>query len=80
MDPSARRFEHCGIVFFVGPRTPYPGIGWFIQMYDHLGTEAGFHESQGAFYDGVEDHPEGAYAWAEASCRRWIDSQLEEKP
>jgi len=34
-------------------------------------------ESGGAFYDGCEDHPEGAYAWAEAACRKFIDKLLD---
>ena len=67
-------FEHRGIKCRVGPRTPFPGIGWSVQMYclgQHL-----WRDSDGAFYDDHEDHPEGAYAWAEASCREFIDQAL----
>lgn len=70
---KAQRFEHLGITFYVGPRTPCPGIGWSIPDYDLIGRQC---ESHGAFYDGCDDHPEGAYAWAEASCRAFIEEAL----
>lgn len=69
---TAVRQEYKGVTFYVGPRSPFPGIGWSIVTYDHLGR-ASQEESGGAFYDGTEDHPEGAYAWAEAACKRFID-------
>ena len=46
-------------------RTPCPGIGW--ARLDADGKV--INESQGAFYDGCEDHPEGAIAWAVNSAR-----------
>jgi len=74
---TSTKMEHRGITFYVGPRTPFPGIGWAIPTFDHLGRPDGHKESSGAFYDDCDDHPEGAYAWAEASCRRVIDKALE---
>lgn len=68
------------MTFYVGPRTPCPGIGWAVPTYDHLGRRTGLKTSGGAFYDDCEDHPEGAYAWAEAACRRYIDALLDEAP
>ena len=68
-----REYTHKGITFYIGPRSPYPGIGWKIPTFDHLGRSTGYRESQGAFYDDCEDHPEGAEAWAEAACRMFID-------
>ena len=76
---TARKLEHRGITFYVGPKTPFPGIGWAIPTYDHLKRRNGFRESGGAFYDGCEDHPEGAYEWAEVSARRVIDKALEDQ-
>lgn len=67
--------EHLGIKFEVCPRTTFPGVGWRIPRYDHLGRPIGCLESSGEFYD-VEDHPEGAYAWAEAACKRFIERML----
>lgn len=64
---------HRGVVFTVGPRSPYPGIGWKIETFDHLGRTTGYIESQGAFYDNVPDHLEGAHAWASSACKRYID-------
>ncbi|MFA5053438.1 MAG: hypothetical protein WC565_05230 [Parcubacteria group bacterium] len=68
--------EHRGVPFTIGPRTPCPGIGWKIPRTDPLGRPLAPLESQGAFYDDCEDHPEGAYAWAETACRRFIDKAL----
>jgi hypothetical protein len=60
---------HKGIAFLIGPRTPFPGIGWTIpKWFDGKKLESG-----GAFYDDCEDHPEGAYAWAESAVKRFID-------
>jgi hypothetical protein len=69
--------EHRGVEFTVSPRTPFGGIGWKIPAHDHLGNPMAPLESGGAFYDGCEDHPEGAYAWAEAACRKFIDKLLD---
>jgi hypothetical protein len=74
---TAKQLSHRGVTFYVGPRTPFPGIGWAIPTFDHLGRRDGVEESGGAFYDDCEDHPEGAYAWAEAACRSFIDKTLE---
>ena len=68
-----RDLVHKGVAFQVGPRNG-PGISWRIPVFDHLGRQTGYTESMGAFYDGCEDHPEGAYAWAELSARRYIDT------
>lgn len=64
---------HRGVVFIVGPRAPFPGIGWKIETYDHLGRPMGSIESCGAFYDDDDAHPEGAYAWASAACKQYIN-------
>jgi len=69
---EVRRFEYLGVEIIIKPRTPYPGIGWFIPIYSHLGERIGVRESQGAFYDDCEDHPEGAYEWAAASARLFV--------
>lgn len=74
---KAVKKEHRGITFYVGPRTPCPGIGWAVPTFDHLGKPTGLRESGGAFYEDAEDHPEGAYAWAENACRRFIDKALD---
>lgn len=73
-----KTFEHRGVLFTIGPRTPCPGIGWRVHLYDYRG-EPVWKDSSGAFYDNCEDHPEGAYAWAEASARRFIDKLLAER-
>lgn len=78
MNQGRRRLEHRGVVFEVGPRTPFPGIGWRIPLPDCGDGRRRYEESGGAFYDGCDDHPEGAYAWAEAACRRYIDKQKED--
>ena len=70
---TATRHEHRGIIFYIGPRTPFPGVGWAIPTFDHLGRRTGLQESQGAFYDGCDDHPEGARAWAAAGARAAIE-------
>ena len=76
MSPAVVRGEHRGIAFTIEPRTPCPGVGWSIETFDHLGRRGAPHKSAGAFYDDCEDHPEGAYSWAEAACRRAIDRIL----
>ena len=73
--PEKRTYR--GVSYEVGPRSPYPGIRWKIPTFDAWGRPTGALESGGAFYDGCEDHPEGAYAWADASARRRIDTILE---
>jgi hypothetical protein len=74
---NATKHEHRGVTFYVGPRAPCSGIGWSIPTFDGRGGR----ESQGAFYDDCQDHPEGAEAWAEAACRSFIDGMLgEENP
>lgn len=77
---TATTLEHRGVTFYVGSRAPYPGIGWAIPTYDHLGRRDGMEESGGAFYDDCEDHPEGAHPWAEAACRSFIDKALDTTP
>lgn len=62
-------FTHRGVAFQVSPRSPCPGIGWFVPAWRA--------ESGGAFYDQIEEHPEGALAWAEAACRKYIDWTLD---
>lgn len=68
--------EHRGVRFWVAPRKPFPGIGWFIPTFDHLGRSTGVEESGGAFYDDAPDHPEGAYEWARRACVRFIDRTM----
>lgn len=75
---TAKQGKHRGVIFYVGPRAPFSGIGWAIQTSDHLGRPGGQLVSGGAFYDGCEDHPEGAYAWAETACRSFIDKTLDD--
>jgi hypothetical protein len=66
--------NYRGVAFEVGPRTDgTPGIVWRIRQHDHLGRETSPRESQGAFYNGCADHPEGAYEWARRACCKWID-------
>jgi hypothetical protein len=52
-------------------RTPCPGIGWA-----RIASDGKIiHESGGAFYDGVDDHPEGAIEWARSNAakhRAWV--------
>lgn len=71
--------EHRGIKFRVGPDPGgCGGIRWIIpEPVDHFGTMRD-RVSSGAFYDDCEGHPEGAYAWAEASARKVIDKLLGE--
>jgi hypothetical protein len=38
-----------------------------------LNAQGKWVESQGAFYDGALDHPEGAVLWAENAVKRFID-------
>lgn len=54
-DPDANGWRYA-IVW----RRPCPGIGWV--RVDRDGKV--INESQGAFYDGADDHPEGAVEWA----------------
>jgi hypothetical protein len=62
---------------------PAPGAG-FVWVIVGLGERGGLHEyrrSMGAFYDGAEDHPEGALAWALANAaahKAWVDEWLRE--
>lgn len=66
-----------GVTYTVGPRTPFPGIGWSIPTYDHLGRRVGEELSQGAFYDDGPDQPDSAYEWADRDCRAYIDRMLD---
>ena len=75
-DLNAIEHHYRGIRFNIGPRTPCPGIGWTVHLYEYSGRKVQ-RQSQGAFYDGCDDHPEGAYAWAMTSCRRFIDKLLD---
>lgn len=48
--------------------TPCPGLVWVrLRINEFEIVEE--RRSQGAFYDGAEDHPEGAVAWAIAGAR-----------
>jgi hypothetical protein len=67
--------EYRGYKYQIKPRTPFPGIGWYIAVYNHNGMPVVV-ESPGAFYDGAEDHPEGAYAWAETAVKKHIDKAI----
>ncbi len=67
------KHTHRGITFFIGHKQPWSSLEWHIPKEDYLGRATGFKTSSGAFYDGCEDHPEGAEAWAEANCRAFID-------
>jgi hypothetical protein len=75
-DRSRVEGEHRGVAYSIGPRTPCPGIGWSIPTRDMLGRDTAPITSPGAFYDGCEDHPEGAYAWAEWAVKRTIDRMI----
>lgn len=57
-----------GVQYEIKSKAPYSGIGWFIPSWKA--------NSSGAFYDGVPEHPEGAYAWAEAACKKHIDKTM----
>ncbi len=72
------RGEHRGVAYVIAPRTPCPGIGWTISYTDLLGR-ASEQTSAGAFYDGCDDHPEGAYAWAESSVHKFIDATFDDQ-
>jgi hypothetical protein len=63
--------EYRGIRYSIGSRDPFPGVGWRL----HIDTSRGerTEDCTGAFYDGCEDHPEGAYVWAETAVRAHID-------
>lgn len=56
----------------VGVDGPYPGVRWRIPRVDLLGRPDGHFQSAGAFYDGADDHPEGAVAWAREGLRRFV--------
>ena len=60
--------EYRGLRYSIGSRAPYSGVGWVIHWENSLPEECA-----GAFYDGCEDHPEGAYVWAESAVRKRID-------
>ncbi len=68
-NPGRVTGSYKGVSYSIGPRTPFPGIGWVIPKWiDGRKTESG-----GAFYDDVPEHPEGAYAWAERAVKKFID-------
>ena len=64
---SGARFRYA-----IVNRTPYSGIGWVLLCFvlplkgdrPQIVTE-----STGAFYDGAEDHPEGAVEWAVSGAK-----------
>lgn len=56
--------------YAVVSRHPCPGLGWARFVKDHRGEAREVERNTGAFYDGADDHPEGAVAWAAASARR----------
>jgi len=57
--------------FAVVDRTPYSGLGWVCLVYTRPLRGAMpevTDESGGAFYEGADDHPEGAIEWAKKSA------------
>jgi len=57
--------------YAVVSRAPFPGLGWVCLVYvNPLSSELPrvCDESAGAFYDGADDHPEGAIEWAKAGA------------
>jgi hypothetical protein len=72
--------EYRGWLYRIAPRTPCPGIGWTI--YARRDATYGVmhmrvpYLSHGAYYDGCDDHPEGAYAWAETDVKHFIEVKL----
>jgi hypothetical protein len=59
--------EARGVRYEIGTYDNLAGVRWRIPRVDCWGHPMAPIESSGAFYDGCNDHPEGAVAWAEAS-------------
>ena len=68
-----RTYCHDGVTFVVGPVGSLPGVYWHVPLWDQLWRFADWERSPGAFYDGVAEHPEGAYEWARLSACAFID-------
>jgi len=68
-----RTYGHRGVTFVVAPDAPLSGLFWHVPLWDQLSRFTGWERSPGAFYNGVEEHPEGAYEWARASACKFID-------
>lgn len=68
--------EHLGIRFEIFPCTLRLHPSWDVVRWRLFLPEWGRirkHESPGAFYGGIEDHPEGAIEWAIWGAKRTID-------
>lgn len=62
-----REGETRGVRWQIVSGGTYPGVRWRFKVpVDHLGATR-WQESGGCFYDGCEDHPEGAVEWAARS-------------
>ena len=68
--------------YAVVSRDPFPGLGWVCLVYVNplAGTLPQVcDESAGAFYDGADDHPEGAIEWAKSGAlakkAHWFDGE-----
>jgi hypothetical protein len=73
--PGVTTGVYHGVHYAIGPRTPFPGIGWWILHYTPAGKLVHSRESQGAFYDDPDDrhHPGTSYQQATRAVKQWID-------
>lgn len=69
-----------GATYRIVKRSSGSGLHWEIDQFDHLSRPLAPLTSGGCFYDGCDDHPEGARAWAEASVQRAIDKAMGRHP
>jgi hypothetical protein len=72
------RGRHRGARYTIVQESTGAGLHWEIAAYDHLGRSLAPVTSGGRFYDGCDDHPEGALTWAERCVRVAIDKALHE--
>lgn len=73
------RGRHRGVRYAIVKEAPGAGLHWEIPSSDHLGRPTAPMTSSGRF-DGCDDHPEGAIAWAEWGARTAIDKALGAEP
>lgn len=70
------RGRHRGARYTILQEHAGAGLQWEIAAHDHLGRALAPVTSGGRFYDGCDDHPEGALAWAEHCVQVAIDKAL----
>lgn len=49
-----------------------PGYRWRVLIATHHLGDLRWKESQGAFYDDCDDHPEGGEEWAAAAVQKYL--------